>query len=212
MSGPGLLPGAAGMDWLQFIAAMTGHVVSLAWPVAVFGVIFLFRKELAKWLPWLRVKHKDWEAWFERIEKAVQKEKADAPKVEGKGFSLSVTDEESSSFRELARLAPSQAILEEMKTLEVDIRALAVALDKNYASLTVRGMTNRLQKRGAISPELAQAIYNLYTMAAEAESDTGGEHFDEEDALRYRANAREVGAQLYALFQKTPAGRAATQK
>jgi hypothetical protein len=34
------------MDWLQFVSAITGHLVSLAWPAAVVAVAYLAKQIL----------------------------------------------------------------------------------------------------------------------------------------------------------------------
>jgi hypothetical protein len=49
------------MDGFQFFASLFSSLVSRAWPVAIFGCVWLFRERLAELLPLLRLKHKDWE-------------------------------------------------------------------------------------------------------------------------------------------------------
>ena len=57
------------MNGYGVIAVIIQSVASLAWPAAFVFAVWLFRKELVGLLPLLRVKHKDWEASFDRAEK-----------------------------------------------------------------------------------------------------------------------------------------------
>jgi uncharacterized iron-regulated membrane protein len=43
------------MGWLDFIASIFGSLVKLAWPAAVFGSVYLFRKRLEALLPRMRL-------------------------------------------------------------------------------------------------------------------------------------------------------------
>ena len=56
------------MDGYQFIASIIQTLfqtlAAFAWPVAFFGAVWLFRKELTRLLPFLRFKYKDWEMSF----------------------------------------------------------------------------------------------------------------------------------------------------
>src|SRR5437879_4886551 len=63
------------MDGYQFVASLVQSIASLGWPIAIVLAVWLFRDQLIKLLPLLRVKHKDWEASF-RLEEA-EREAAD---------------------------------------------------------------------------------------------------------------------------------------
>ena len=65
------------MDGYQFIAAILQSVVSLAWPAAIFGSVWLFRDKLRTLLPLLRMKYKDLDVSF-RLDEA-EKEAAKIP-------------------------------------------------------------------------------------------------------------------------------------
>ena len=57
------------MDGYQFSAAIVQSIVSLAWPAAFIGAVWLFRGRLMELLPLLKLKHKETEISF-RLEQA----------------------------------------------------------------------------------------------------------------------------------------------
>jgi hypothetical protein len=109
------------MDGYQFIAIFQS-VVSLAWPAAVFGSVWLFRDKLRTLLPLLRMKYKDLDLSF-RLDEA-EREAAKIPPTPPSP-DLEPTPEEKTRFERLARISPRAADLP-LNFHPVAIRASAV--------------------------------------------------------------------------------------
>src|SRR5262249_4333953 len=113
------------MDGFAFIdglfKSLTTMIGSLAWPAAIFGIVWLFRRKLNELLPLLMLKHKDWEMSFKRELAEVEKELGDLPKPEP-------TDkraEKEKQFETLVKISPRGAILDAYFEIEKAVREYA---------------------------------------------------------------------------------------
>jgi uncharacterized protein DUF4145 len=181
------------MDRFQFTASVIQSLVSLAWPAALVVCVWLFRAQLAGLLPNLRVKHKDWEISFRlnEAEKTAAKLPAASDTLEPPP-----TPEETSRFRQIAKLSPRAAILEMRATLEEAVRSFADAIGMpntspyiNYASLI-----RSLRKNDLIDANTSALLDDLRAIgnaAAHNQSDP-----TEQDALRFGELAERLVWQL----------------
>lgn len=109
------------MSWLEFIAAIAGSIASLAWPAAVFGSVWLFRKELRSALPKLRLKHGDTEVSF-RLDRAEEEILRIPTAAQDQ---LEPPPIERDHFTRLAEISPRAAILDARARIERRIVELA---------------------------------------------------------------------------------------
>jgi hypothetical protein len=181
------------MNRYQFIAAIFQSVVSLAWPATVFGCVWLFREKLAELLPFLRVKHKDFEMSFllDRAEKEAAKltpplDKADAEP----------TPEQKSRFREIAGISPRAAIQLMRGNLEEAVRTFGQAVGisnispyMNYASLV-----RELRKHHLIDTNTGALLDDLRGIGNAAAHNQGNP--TEQEALRFGELAEKLIRQL----------------
>lgn len=101
------------MDWLTFIAALTGH---LAWPLSVLAIFLVIRKPLAGLIPLLvRLKYKDLEIDFSRRLEEITAEVESLPQPEATALPRTAADD---SLLALAETSPRAAILEARIRLE----------------------------------------------------------------------------------------------
>src|SRR5258708_5674601 len=114
------------MDGYQFIAAVFQSIASLAWPLAFFCAVFVFREQLRGLLPRFQLKYKDAEASF-RLDEAA-KEVASLP-PRPIDADAQPTPEEIDKFMRLADISPRAAILEMRSELEEAVRRLAESAD-----------------------------------------------------------------------------------
>ncbi len=170
------------MNTYQFIAAMFQSVVSLAWPAAIFGCVWIFRERLAELLPLLRLKHKDWEVsfWLDRAEKEAAKI---APQVNS--AAVESTPEEKSRFKEIAGISPRAAIQLMRGNLEEAVRSFGQAVGisnispyMNYASLVRELRKNELMD--ASTSALLEDLRAIGNAAAHNQTNP-----TEQEALRF---------------------------
>ena len=174
------------MNGYAFTASMIQSVVSLAWPAAFVIVALLFRERLRTLLPFLRVKHKDWEASF-RLDQA-EKEAAELPPTPTDPPPPSPpTPEEQDRFVKLVKISPAAAVTELRRELEAAVGAVAKA-HHIPAGVSLLSMTRALRARGIIDPHTSALLDDLRSIgnqAAHASSQDRPE-ITKEDALRYR--------------------------
>lgn len=177
------------MTWLQFFAAL---VDSLAWPAAVVGSVFIFRRKLAELLPRLQFRYKDAEATF-RLEQAEKEAEALPPAPED---TPEPTPEERSRFEQIAEISPRAAMLEVRTDIEEAVRSLAKAADLLTPRVqSVLGLTRLLRSRGVIEPHTSALLDDLRVLGNNAAHSTDTD-FSIEDALRYRELANRAISQL----------------
>ena len=170
------------MDRFQFIASLLQSLVSLAWPIALFGCVWLFRDRLTELLPLLRLKHKDWEVsfWLDRAEREAAKL---APPVDS--GDPEQTLEEKSRFKEIAGISPRAAIQLMRGNLEEAVRAFGQAVGisnispyMNYASLV-----RELRRNDLIDANTSALLEDLRAIGNAAAHNQSNP--SEQEALRF---------------------------
>jgi hypothetical protein len=101
------------MGWLDFVASMFGSLVKLAWPAAVFGSVWLFRKRLETLLPRMRVKYGEFDLSFPLQE--AERTAAQMPQI---GNEIEPTPEETPRLNQIAEISPRAAVLDTRVELE----------------------------------------------------------------------------------------------
>jgi hypothetical protein len=177
------------MDGYQFTAAILQSVVSLGWPLAFVGAVFLFREQLRGLLPLLRVEHKDWKASFGRAEHEV----ASLPPMTSE---TQPTPEEKERFEQLAILSPRAAISELRIELEQAVQKLLERYggspDKPQTLLTA---TRILRSKKLIDNHTSALLDDLRSIANNAAHNTNME-LTKEDAMRFKRLADQAIGQL----------------
>jgi hypothetical protein len=172
------------MDEHQLIVEIVKAVASLAWPGVVALAIWLFRKEIVRMLPHMRVKYKDAEIDFrfaqaEHDAQAVPSGPAEkAPKP---------TPEEEDRFRQLARIEPRAAILEMRRELEEAMFRFAErhGLVDGNRPMTIMSMTRHFRAKKLITPEVSALLDDVRSLGNSAAHERG-KQFTFEDAERFR--------------------------
>jgi hypothetical protein len=185
------------MDWLQFSSSIFQSLVSLAWPVAFVMAVVLFRTEIRKLLPNLRVKHADWEASF-RLEKA-EKEAAELPGEPTVVPPEAVpTPEEIDRFEQIAQLSPRAAIMEQRRALEEAVlKRLAEVPNTPSGRVSIQTALRFLRRKDQIDKHTSAVLDDLINIGNEAAHNHVSEReFTKEEAMRYRKLAEQVIAQL----------------
>jgi hypothetical protein len=176
------------MDGYQFFSALFQSVVSLAWPAAIFGCVYLFREKLKELLPLLRLKHKDFEASF-RLDKA-EEEAAALPVAAEVAVEQKETPEEVERFDQLATVSPRSAIQEVRRELEYAIWNLAVTkADVNNKSPSLLMATRALRNKGIIGSQSSALLDDLRAIGNKAAHGGDEQTFTKEEAIRFRALA-----------------------
>ncbi len=182
------------MDGYQFLASIFQSLVSLAWPAAIFGCVYLFRERVRELLPLLRMKYKDLDVSF-RLEQAEKDAKA-LPKA-GKHPEIESTPEERTRFEQVAEVSPRAAILETRAEIEETVIKMAERLGglegKRTPSLLMA--IRALRNRQVISPETSALLDDLRTVGNTAAH--GREvQFTKDEALRFRSLADQALTRL----------------
>jgi Domain of unknown function (DUF4145) len=185
------------MDGYQFIAAILQSVVSLAWPAAIFGSVWLFCDKLRTLLPLLRMKYKDLDVSF-RLDEA-EKEAAKIPPTPPSP-DLEPTPEEKTRFEQLARISPRAAIVEIRSELEETVKEavqrLGTFINKPVTLLTA---TRILRRQKVIDEATSALLDDLRAIGNDAVHNTSRE-FTTEEALRMRKLADQVIQRLSLVY------------
>jgi hypothetical protein len=189
------------MGVLAFLASIIG---SLAWPIALFAIVWLFRKRLEDLLPRLRVRYKDFETSF-RLDQA-EKEAAALPPAPI-DLESEPTPEEKDRFEKISEISPRAAIMDLRRELEHAVKNIAEQYGlplRPPASLI--SITRMLRSRGVIDPHTSALLDDLRVVGNNAAHGGDETDFSKEDALRYRKFADEIIRQLQmqAAFWKSP--------
>jgi hypothetical protein len=172
------------VTWLEFFASV---VSSLAWPIAIFGAVWVFRREIRPLLPRLYLKHKDTEISFRRgledAEKVVEQLPPPSPD------SPPATPEETTRFERIAEISPRAALMElRMEVEEVLRREWERHAQSNRPWRTARSareMLRQLRASGQIGSRAAALFEDILAMGNIAAHDHEAK-FTKEDAMRYR--------------------------
>ena len=185
------------MDCLQFISAIVGHLVSLAWPIAFVFVFFLMRDKFRELLPLLRFKAGDVEMSF-RLDRAEAAAAELPPAPVGPDAPPPPTPEEVDRFNQIAQLSPRAAIMELRNELErVVIRAAEPYLSRTSPPRVGRSFMlaiRALREAELIDPTTSRILDDLRNAGNSATN--GDSPITLEDALRYRKLADEVITRL----------------
>jgi len=178
------------MDGYQFIASLVQSLMSLAWPAAVVICVWLFHDRLAALLPFLRVKHKDWEASF-RLAKAEEEVEALPAPVGGEP---PPTPEETKRFDQIARLSPRAAILEYRAELDQALREFAQSVGMD-AKRPFGSVVRDLRKHELIDQPTSAILDDLRVLGNSAAHGIDND-FSLDEAFRFRDIAERVISQL----------------
>ena len=131
------------MDWLTFLSKI---IDSLAWPVLVGYLFYLFRNDLPKIVKYVRkLKYKEWEMEFgESVRELEQETKHAIPEPPE---TISISGQEQEQLRErlysIAEFAPRAAILEAW----LQVEAAAVDAVKKKGILSFKSMPGPMRLR-----------------------------------------------------------------
>lgn len=134
------------MNWLDFMASIVGSITSLAWPAAVVGSVWLFRKEIRLLLPHMKLKYADAELGF-RLDEA-DKIAKELP-VPALPVPEAINSAEATDFQRLVEASPSAAMLETRREMEGVLRKVAVKYGIENNSM--HGIVRDLREKHAIS-------------------------------------------------------------
>jgi hypothetical protein len=151
----------------------------------------MFRGRIGELLPWLRLKHKDWEVGF-RLEQA-EREAAALPETPVE--QMPATPEETSKFEQIAELSPRAAILDLRAELEAAVKSFAEGVGLTGGATNLWSLTRALRKNKLIDSQTSALLDDLRGIgnAAMHGSDSA---FTKEDAMRFRALAERMIWQL----------------
>lgn len=184
------------MDWMSFVASL---VQSVAWPVAVFALVFLMRKPLREAVGHrlLRLKAGPVEAEFDREAVEVREEVRRIPEVaaaEPRQGPVSLVDE----LAPFVEASPRAAVMEAFARIEGRLMELLEAAGLTRPRYSARHVARLAFDRDLISSETLDAIEgltNLRNLAAHSIRDDIGR----DRARDYLAMADAV---LYAMRDK----------
>ena len=192
------------MDWLEFIAAIVGH---LAWPGVVGGGLFLFRKSIVERLPYLRKA-----SWGDKsvefgdtLQVATEKAALIEPQEEQKQLpppAEAATEEEQveERFASALQASPRFAVLEAWFPVEQELQR--IARNKGYSADRTRSPTytlRQLQNDGTLPSETASLINDLMKLRNIAAHARPGVDITADEAIAYRDISGVVLEQLRAM-------------
>lgn len=158
------------MNGFEFFAAI---IDSLAWPAALFGMLFLFRRQVAALLPYMeRLRYKDFELEFresvhqlaEESKDLMDELKEEKPIEEGP---LDFTD----CLYQLSEISPRAAILEAWLNVEANavaaLRARKIAPEEigKIVPLKIARMLQKTQTLGQDEMEIFHKLRSLRNRA-----------------------------------------------
>lgn len=182
------------MNGYDFIASLFQSLVSLAWPVTVLIIVYLFRTKLSDLLPLLRLKHNDTEISFSLEKAADLAENLPPPPGEVADPVVQPSDE---AVR-LAELSPRASVIDSFMAVEAEIRKLSAERGIELARRTSRDLAELLRASGEIDPISYSLFQDLRVMRNRAVHETQSFEISVEDALRYQALAARLVSSLQA--------------
>lgn len=183
------------LDRYQLYASLAQSAALLAWPAAFAFAVWLFRRELGRLLPRLRLKYKDVDISF-RLDEAEKEAKAlpeTAPAPESEP-----TPEEKTKFERLAEIDPRAAIADLRRELEDMLQraALRNQLPFSPKRVSLLFLTRALRNHGIIGEQTSALLDDLRSIGNAAVHPSDAAEFTKTDALRYKALVDEVGRHL----------------
>ena len=173
------------MDGYQFTADMFKSLVSLAWPVMIFAVIYLFREPLKKLLPYLNIRYKDFQL---SLQKAEQNAEA-LPERPPEQAPEQKPDE--TEFDRLLKISPAAAVVAMRRRLEAALMNYAEKRGMSRIPLGLQRLSRELLSQTLIDQATAEVLTDLAQTAAAA-SHSSPDLISESDALRFRDVAERV--------------------
>jgi hypothetical protein len=179
------------MDGFQFTADVFKSLVSLAWPAAFVGAVYMFREKLTALLPLLRLKYKDLDISF-RLDQAEKEANA----LPAPAQTTDPTPEETDNFLRLAKVSPRAAIMERRLGLEDALQTFARSVGMSASQPTsMLRLTRELRKNGLIDQATSALLDDLRAIGNTAahNADTS---ISEDDAIRFGKYAERLIQQL----------------
>lgn len=170
------------MDGYQFIADLFKSAVSLAWPIMIFAIVYIFKEPLIKLLPYLDISYKDFKLSLRQAEQkaeALPEQKAPAQKLE------------ESEFDKLLKVSPAAAVVQMRRELEASLMAYAEKRGMVRIPLGLHRLSRELLSHELIDQTTAEVLTDLAQTAAAA-SHSSSEMISESDAIRFRDVAERV--------------------
>lgn len=192
------------MDHFTFIdslfKSLTTMIGALAWPAAIFGTVWLFRKKLNELLPLLILKHKDWQVSFGQELASAEKAVEEVPKQEPSENEIRKSAAEESRLEKLAKISPKAAIVEAYREIETATLEFAkeAGLDEN---LPYYELLSQMSKKQVIDQKTRRALLDIRLTSKKA-TRYKGQELDEEEALRYVSLVVAMSAQLSILRRR----------
>lgn len=191
------------MDGYEFVASMWASTVKLGGPAAILGGVYLFRKELVRLLPFMRVKYKDLELSY-RLDQA-EKEAAQLPPPPVDPLLPPPTQEDKSDFMKLAELNPRLAIMEAKEEVDEAIRRTAYYFDIEHSQkLSIRGLFQKLVTANIVKGSLKTLLQDLMRIGSEAIHNGDMSSIDADTAIKYRNLANTAIATLNGIVLHPP--------
>jgi hypothetical protein len=185
------------MDWLQFLAAI---VAAVAWPTVVLVVFIALRRPLGDLVPFLEeLKYKDFVLKFRVGLSEVRASTSPKPEAEPSAIGASEPlNGELANLYNVAKLAPTAAVIQAWATLEGAIVERAVKSGKAAADSVLRGhsrLGHVLLADGVFTKEDFDAFHKLRELRniAAHKADAG---LTESDAKEYAQLAMKLYAKV----------------
>lgn len=168
-------------------------IESLAWPLTVFGLVFLLRKPLKGLIPLVEsFKYKDVEISFR---KKLLEAQSDAKES---GIKPEAPESEKENILKLAEISPSSAIIESWKEIEICARERVEALGTGGGAFS-KSRQNRpidyIELTGALVPSTARAIRELRNLRNQAAHSTKLD-ISRDSVIEYVTLSKAIAAQI----------------
>lgn len=170
---------------------------SVIWPVTVLIILLIMKKPIASLLPFIEsLKYKDFEIKFR---KELEDAKAEAYEA---GMDLQTSSGEKEEINRLVDLAPSAAIIESWRDLELSAKDKINELVKDTKELSSarRHPLTHLELSGALIPSTARTVRNLYNLRNQV-AHSRALNITKEDALEYVTLAKVISKQIEAITE-----------
>lgn len=193
-------------DWQEFIASLIG---SLAWPMAVLVLAWMFRSSLGRLLSgnikrWkagpagLEVEY--WEKAIAEARQELAQDRASTP------AEVAAAEEGPREFRdemtELAVISPRSAVMESFRRVELQLRSMLELVGVEQVRPTgARAMAETAVQHGLITAATLDAIRGMSTLRNLAAHGHGDSEIDQVRALEFIDLAEAV---LFALEHSSP--------
>lgn len=169
------------MNWLDFSASVIASITSMAWPLSLVVIVYLFRAKISELLPLLYLKHKDLEFRFDRAAEASARLPVPAEPSD---------PEVLTEFERLADTSPKTAILKMRTEVESALRNLAgaggISADKSPEILI-----EDLKREQLMAGDAARLVDEFWHIGNAAKNDSSAT-FSKADARRYKSFADQI--------------------